>query len=200
MTHDIGTLYASTKARKTNTLYPIHNITKDSERISVIFIPSKGVLMNAQKGFTLIELMIVVAIIGILAAIAIPQYQNYIAKSQVSRVMSELGSLKTPVETCYLDGKTAACELGAVQSDLLGAMVDVDQADDIDGLAVQIGNEASDDPSATIVGEFGTNAATTLVGSSLTWSRDAAGTWTCFTDVEAKYRPTGCSISALPTS
>ncbi|MEG0197778.1 MAG: prepilin-type N-terminal cleavage/methylation domain-containing protein, partial [Acinetobacter sp.] len=78
--------------------------------------------MNAQKGFTLIELMIVVAIIGILAAIAIPQYQNYIAKSQVSRVMSETGALKTVLETCILDGKAAAdCQLGWTNSNLLGA-------------------------------------------------------------------------------
>ena len=56
----------------------------------------KNIQINhAQKGFTLIELMIVVAIIGILAAIAIPQYQDYIARSQVNRVMAESGSLKT---------------------------------------------------------------------------------------------------------
>jgi type IV pilus assembly protein PilA len=67
-------------------------------------------------------LMIVVAIIGILAAIAIPQYQNYIAKSQVSRVMSETGSLKTVIETCILDGKAAAaCQIGWTASNLLAA-------------------------------------------------------------------------------
>lgn len=51
-----------------------------------------------QKGFTLIELMIVVAIIGILAAIAIPQYGNYIARTQVSEAVSLLAGYKTAIE------------------------------------------------------------------------------------------------------
>lgn len=53
--------------------------------------------MNAQKGFTLIELMIVVAIIGILAAIAIPAYQNYIARSQVAEAFALTAGQKTAI-------------------------------------------------------------------------------------------------------
>ena len=51
-----------------------------------------------QKGFTLIELMIVVAVIGVLAAIAIPQYQNYVKKSALGSALATASSLKTNVE------------------------------------------------------------------------------------------------------
>lgn len=60
--------------------------------------------MNTQKGFTLIELMIVIAIIGILAAIAIPAYQDYIAKAQASEAVSLMDGLKTDATTNLQNG------------------------------------------------------------------------------------------------
>lgn len=60
-------------------------------------------MKNVQKGFTLIELMIVVAIIGILAAVAIPSYQNYVAKSKFAAALAELAPGKTGFDTALND-------------------------------------------------------------------------------------------------
>ena len=71
--------------------------------------------MNAkiQKGFTLIELMIVVAIIGILAAVALPAYQDYSLKAKYSEVVSVASAYQTAVATCAQElGVVTGCSLG----------------------------------------------------------------------------------------
>lgn len=158
--------------------------------------------MNAQKGFTLIELMIVVAIIGILAAIAIPQYQNYIAKSQVSRAISEAGTLKTAAEDCLNNGKTTVagatttatvCALGATGSNILqGTAQNTDVTTTAGTGYPQV--TLSDTGTASIVATFGNSASTALTSSraTVTWTRSTDGTWTCASTAAAKYNTTAC--------
>ena len=155
--------------------------------------------MNAQKGFTLIELMIVIAIIGILAAIAIPQYQNYIARSQVTRVMAETTNVKTAIEDCLLNGKTdEQCFIGWTVSNLVAAgntnNTSTAKNPGQGGLKITYGQTAK------IEATFGGNAAAKLGTKKLAWSRDTEGTWTCATDVDTKFRPAGCTadLAAAP--
>jgi len=67
-------------------------------------------MKRVQQGFTLIELMIVVAIIGILAAVALPQYQDYTKKAKISNVLASVESVKTAVALCAQEqGGAAKC-------------------------------------------------------------------------------------------
>lgn len=71
--------------------------------------------MKKQSGFTLIELMIVVAIVAILAAVALPAYQNYTKKAKMTEVAAASGAYKTAIEICY-QTKGFACVLSDILS------------------------------------------------------------------------------------
>ena len=90
--------------------------------------------MKNQKGFTLIELMIVIAIIGILAAIALPAYQNYTQKSRFQNLVSAAGGVKTEVALCTQTQGPSVCD--ATQPGIAAAIADAILAPEVTSISV----------------------------------------------------------------
>jgi len=150
---------------------------------------------KGQQGFTLIELMIVVAIIGILAAIAIPQYQDYTARSQVSRVVGEVSAVRTAVEEILLRGGEPTATSTDDGPDKFYVGYDAAKSNLVDTFTA-VENATSGD--FVLTAQLGDNAASAISLAQVIWTRDVNGNWTCEVDDNSatgwkdSYAPAGC--------
>ena len=146
-------------------------------------------MKNAQKGFTLIELMIVVAIIGILAAIAIPAYQDYISKSKATAALADIASGKTNYELLYTSEGSAAFSGDAT---VVGLSTDTGNCSNI-GLNPPSTTDGTADGAivCTIKAPGRLNA-----GAAIWFKRTDKGLYECESNVPTEYLPSGCTANA----
>lgn len=142
-----------------------------------------------NKGFTLIELMVVVVIVGIVAATAMSVYRNYVPKTQVGRAVAELGSYRAAFdERVSRSGTVTNDDLGYTPSDLTTGSAAIDFG--------TVNNDGSGHLEVTLGG----TSHPAVSGVAIRWTRATTGSWDCSidrstaVDWDSSYSPPNCTV------
>jgi type IV pilus assembly protein PilA len=164
---------------------------------SAIKMPSNSPMYQAANksvrraaGFTLIEMMIVVAIIGVLASVAIPLYKDYVSKSQVTAAMSEITSAKGSLEE-KIHGGLSAADVIAMSGSSATVLRLIGLSAANSSRCSSYTSTVNAAGSATIECVISGNSS--VEGKTITWSRDVTNIWSCTTTVSTRIAPKACT-------